>query len=97
MMCDDDCEGCMECNPPFSDSWCRRCSFPGHTYVHHATQTICDRDPSYVVNVIAQHFKESNPKYVGIIWEAIANGVLTALGWSPGGPAVTINGDGTIA
>lgn len=65
------------------EGMCTRCS-DEYTTVSHGASGICDKDPDYVVNVIANSFKAKNPEYVGIVWEAVANGVLRSLGWQPG-------------
>lgn len=46
------------------------------------------------MQVIVGHFKAKG-EYVGIVWEAIANGVLQALRWSEGS-TVTIHPDGHV-
>ena len=56
---------------------CPRCSIPGHSSTFHGGK--CPHDPSLPANVIAAHFKERNPDYVGIVWEAIGNGAVRAL------------------
>ncbi len=83
----------LECFDP--ESHCPRCSIDGYTCVHHGVGSWCDRDPEYVVNVIAQYFKDRQTDYVGIIWEAVANNVMRALGWH-NGERVTIDEMGRV-
>lgn len=56
---------------------CLRCSRPGTIRSHHPDY--CERDPGRPTNIIAAHFKAKCPEYVGIVWEAIANGAVRAL------------------